>query len=751
MKVKHLVYIGTFLIAIFVLLSKFIFPNAELYFAEKKIAAGKIEDKQEILELLKETPIESKKWDIIQDYMIDEGVLGGFDIYISPTMQEWGETEQTTIHFTKDEKIPFLIDYVKHAPANGYLVTAAKVLSLFYEKEGDIEKAKKVLYDTSKRFVSENYRYDRNELLIQRIRLTMNHGQFDEVNHYIVEIMESLDRLDLDMHAQIAQIRAEMLLQEGELDQAIEVVEQAIKDFEEGYEEEQEQWGEVDDQATFSELENRVYYDQLKSLKRTLINAHENNSEGKVVTVSGKVLRSDGTPVEGVGVYLRDKINVNRSVSPDEIYQVVTDREGRYEFHGVIPNNYQITLGFHYEQITGWTWSPDMYDWIDVDGSKDVTYDVTLQKLIAQKSPVNQEEITGDVVHFEWEEVEGAAYYGLFLAYEIDGGSISMELGTHIKDSTIDVKVEEIYNTGGGTAFGPEDAGDGKSMLAFTNPENRLSWSVTAYDKNNRVITESIGYRLNEDAIGNLPLFYLKQRELTKADKLLMDNKAEKALEQYLSNYDANPNDSHSIRMIIRLIGIKGDSTVETRDILAIPYMEKLALQSTNPKHAFDVVRYYYDNQKWETFNHWMDTFFSKEGQLTDYEHSIYASALMKQGKHDEASMEFEKALKKGLGNQFVGYWLANDIYRTGLSKEVVAIAKNYPEKFDYEETPNWSYRVNQLIEESKNYKIVQYEQELRRVLDMYFTGKEQELKEWINTTNKTEMKMFIMAVRNVS
>lgn len=46
------------------------------------------------------------------------------------------------------------------------------------------------------------------------------------------------------------------------------------------------------------------------------------------------------------------------------------------------------------------------------------------------------------------------------------------------------------------------------------NPEVRFSWNIEALDADGRLITRSNGYRLNEDTVGNMPFFYLKEESL---------------------------------------------------------------------------------------------------------------------------------------------------------------------------------------------------------------------------------------------
>lgn len=742
------------MVALVPLLTNVIFPHIELYVAEKKLAAGKMEEKQEILDLLESTTIDSKKWELVQEYMIGEGMVRRFDIYISPSFTTWQNDNIDKVNFTWEEKLPFITDYVEAGPVNEYLATAASLLSSYYEGEGYIEKAKQVLFDASERFTPSVYEYNRNELLLKRIRLAKNHGQFDEANQYLEELLANLDSDNYDFLAQIAKIRVEMILQKGRINEAYEEVKKEIKKYEEEFEREKEEW-EHEEDFDFGEIENRAYYEELKTLERSLSLAKgkidaENGYSENLITVSGRIVRSDGNPMEGVGVFLRNENNASHSVRPEETYQAVTNEDGYYEFKGVIPNYYQLTLGFDFEQISGWNWPVDMNEWIVVDGSKDITYDVTLQKLIEIKSPVNQQEIEDDVVHFEWEAVKGAASYGIGLGFDIEGGSIGSGVFMKVEDTAIDIPIEDIYNITGGITYGEDNVVDPLSLLAYTNPENRLHWKVEAYDEEGKMITRSDGYRLDEDSFGNPPFFYLKQRELTEADRLLLDLKVDKSLQQYMENYKNNPNDVHSLRMIPRLIGIDARGQSAIRDDLAIPYLEDLALKSPSSNTLFQIVMYYYEQHDWDAFQKWFNLYIEIEKELNDYTQSIYASALMKQGKNTEATVHFEEAMKKDGSHRFVGHWIANELYQYGLTHKVVQIAREYPFiSYGMGYGPDWLALVNGMMEEAEGY--TDYNQELKQVLDLYFAGKDVKLDNWLEKTDKSAMKKIIEAVKEVN
>ncbi|MEN2768433.1 carboxypeptidase-like regulatory domain-containing protein [Ornithinibacillus xuwenensis] len=747
-KVKHLIMT---LVGIFLLVPLFtymIIPRVEIYLAEKKLNAEKVEDKEEILELIDSTPLDTKKWELIRDYMIGDGLTTQFDVYIGPSFTQWGQEPQEN-YFTWEEKLPYIQAYAKEGPVDGYLVTTALLLASYYEREGELENAKNVLYDASSRFIPTQS-YNKEELLLERIRIAKNHGELEEADQYIESLLDDMEKDNYQLRAALAQLKVEIILQQGDFQEAYTKVSQAISEYEEGFSNEQENW-EEDEEGNSNHQEIIDYnmaYSQLLTLERYLNEAKENHG-GNVVTVTGKVTRSDGTPVENVGVFLRDESNVNHSVMEDEPYQVLTDEEGKFEFRGVLPSSYQLFLGFYYDQIDGWTWPNDLNEWIDVTGKKDIHYDVTLHELIEIESPVNQKEIAEDVVHFKWEEVEDASYYNLSLGYEIEGGSVTSVFKTKITDNQLDVPIEEIYNHSSGIMFDQNNTVDPNSILAYTNPENRLFWNVSAYNDSGELMTQSNGYRLDDNTIGNLPFFYLKERELTKADRLLLEGKTEEALELYQTNYTTNPEDVHSLRMVVRLIGLNGDGSTEKRSELALPYMEDFALKSTSAESVFDVVQYYYELQKWEDFNEWFARYVDRNGELNDYVHSIYASALMKQGKFKDADEQFKEAMKKDPSHRFVGNWIANELYWNGISDKTREIAKENPERSYGENNPDWSSMVSQLIAESTEFSM--YQQELNQVLEMYFNGEQAELAKWHQSTEMDAMSRLLEAIENVN
>lgn len=212
---------------------------------------------------------------------------------------------------------------------------------------------------------------------------------------------------------------------------------------------------------------------QLEALRSAIQSAIGMGSNSTAV-VSGTLTRSDGTPVSRAGIFLRAESEVHHSITAAEPYLIVTDDEGRFEFHGVIPGFYQLQLGLSYDQIDGWTWPIQYDDWIEVKPGDTLNESIVLQPLLELQSPINQETITDQTVEFRWQAVEDAAYYRLSGGVSMVGSSFSSQIRDHITDNQVSIPVDELYyNSGFSYGSGGEgfESIDPLSFLVFMNPE----------------------------------------------------------------------------------------------------------------------------------------------------------------------------------------------------------------------------------------------------------------------------------------
>lgn len=718
-------------------------PQVNLLLGERQMAKGEAGGKENVLQALESPIFPNQKWSLIKRYMLDDGISNRFDVYVGPSSTQVNN-QSLEMRFTWEEKFPYLQKYLESGPIDGYLTTTAKQLSFYFQREGQLEKADEALRQASERYADSQYSSNMFELESERIKMFLKHADFETARSLIDKAKEKLTNEDFQQIGALARLEAEVIINERGLDKALDFTEKELEEYQQKYAEEQRQFP--------NQNEGRpVALEQLESLKQHLESAVNQNSRG-ITTVKGKVVRSDGKPVANAGVFLREEQSIHHSVVEDEPYQLVTDKEGKFEFNGVIPGSYQLYLGLNFDQIDGWTWPVQYDDWVEVGGQESETLEVILYPLLELYEPVNQEAVTTEKVKFAWEEVDGAAYYNLHLGIDLESGSIGTVFKENVIGNELTVSVEELYDQSTGIVF--EDTEDWSnvdpiSILAFTNTENRFSWSVRAFDKNGKMITQSNGYRLDEDTIGNLPFFYLKEREMTEADRLFLDKNVEQAYQQYKEDYENDPNDRHSLRMINRLIGAEASQRGRTRDEMALPYLKKWAELSSSPETAFDLARYYSEKRAWKEYHYWYNRYIELNGgRASDYVLGVHATALMKQGEFAQAKQVFMESLESDGGNRFIGNLLALELYEGEPFEVVGKLAGKYPERVSSLEDMDWQRIIQDMSIEKR--KFTDYEKELQQVLQLYFDDDHDRLNKWLETTNKPQLKQFLMALKEI-
>ncbi|MCI3923013.1 carboxypeptidase regulatory-like domain-containing protein [Paenibacillus sp. TRM 82003] len=472
----------------------------------------------------------------------------------------------------------------------------------------------------------------------------------------------------------------------------------------------------------------------LAEAERLLAAGPDESERTATARVSGVVQRSDGRPMPRVGVFLREEAEVFHSVREGEAYQMLTDKDGRFSFEHVKPGSYQLYLGLRFEQIDGWTYPVDSNEWIDVKAGDEVALPVTLRPLIDIVSPANQEVVTEPTLTFEWEPVEGAAEYRLHGSLHIRNGSFGSILKSGLRDTRVTLPLEELYGHRMGITYlqaeeGRDEMADPVSLLGFSNPETKFSWSVEALDAEGRLLTRSSGYRLDEKTIGPLPFFRLAERELTEADRLLLALRLDEAMEAYKVAAEANPADAHSLRMIVKLYETKALSGEErlTASEPALPYLEALFELRPNDSNAYALFQYYYDREKWTEAEAMYERLRAVgDEEPNDFESALYATTLMRLGKYDEARPLWKPILEADGSHRFVGRYAASELLLADRPFEsALAVALAYPEH-DLGDKADWASLVRSMAAEAE--KDADYVPKMRKALDRYFAGAEDEI-----------------------
>ncbi|WP_203556637.1 carboxypeptidase-like regulatory domain-containing protein [Bacillus sp. B15-48] len=742
-KVKHIVIV---VISVFLLIPLVLFvlqPQVELAFGKRQYEQGEPSGKAKLLQALERPVLPTQKWELIQTYLLADGDGDRFDVYVGPSSTQVNHQTFAT-RFTMEEKLPYLKEYLDVGPVNGYLVTAAKQLSTFYQREGEKKLADEVLTQATSRIRSSQYEYLRYELLVERIKLFIKQRDDQQAMALLADLKQDLTLENYYLRAELARLEAEITIRAGDVEKALEMVGSELKEYEQQLEK---------DRREFPELQEGtpVVYEQLKSLQSHLEKALEQRKTA-ITTVTGRVLRSDGTPVTNAGVFLRESNTVHRSIHDDEPHQFITDKNGQFEFTGVIPGSYQLFLGLNFEQIDGWTWPVEHGEWLEISGGDTVKLEAVLHPLIELQAPVNQTEITTDTFRFSWEEIAGAAYYHISLGVEIETGSISSLFKEQIRDNELTVSVEELYDKTVGIAYEDSDewtSVDPLSILAFTNTENRFFWSVQAYDEKGDMLTQSNGYRLDEETIGNLPFFYLKAREMTEADQLFLAGQVEKAFERYKADYNKNEDDRHSLRMIVRLMGIEAAQTGNTRDEAVLPYLTKWVEMSKTPDEAFQLAQIYYENRDWKKYHDSYENYIERlSGEPNEYVLGVHATALMKQKQFVEARSVFKRAMDLDRENRFIGNWLAVELYMGESFTAVAQLAEQYPQRNLGGNPPNWAGVIRKMAEEASTDP--EYRHAFNEGFELYISDQTDELSLWLEEQERAALKAFFREVQRV-
>ncbi|MBM7662900.1 thioredoxin-like negative regulator of GroEL [Bacillus mesophilus] len=710
-KVKYLVYFLLVLFAALPLFAFFIQPKIELTLAQHELENNEETKARERIEGLLQSTSGNQRWEIIKDFMIEPTAIGHYHVYIGSSMTSMSH-DRTSPLFTIEEIVPYLHEYILHAPLSGYIQSAAEILASHYTQNNQYEKADQALAAAQNRYGSSTYEFQ--NLLLKRVEFAERAGEPAKLQQIITFLKEQKLDDHLEVFSQITEVEVKEMLRNQQYEEAYNRLTKDIEKLEKEWDEQTfESDEEIENDTMF--LHSSPFISELMSLRNHLEKTL-NNGKINLTTIKGKVVKSNGEPLANVGVFLRDERTANMSPNPDDPFYTVTNQDGHYEFNGILPGSYQIQLGLTLHQVDGWTWPVEMDEWIDVKGETEIIENIEFRPLITTHSPVDFKVITTDSLTFEWSPVTDAEYYELSLQVEYDSGSMGVPFRGRIKQTSLGVPVEDLYAKSVGIVHGGDpimETIQPESLLAFSNTNGRFSWYVTAYDKNGNLLTRSNGYRLNEETMEGIPVFYLKERAMTKADSLVMERDIEEALQQYKQNYESNPNDLHSLQMITRLIGLE-QQDYEKGLNKALPYMLQLAELQPTEDTLFSVVSHYYDEQNWKEFNSWFKQYqMIVNGEPSTYVKSIYATALMKQGQLEEARNLFQQVMQEDASHRFVGNWIAVEVVLNGSYKEALHIAENYSER-SYTHR-DWKHIISNLEDEPI--------EEVKKSIQSFFEG----------------------------
>ncbi|MEJ8304779.1 carboxypeptidase-like regulatory domain-containing protein [Saccharibacillus sacchari] len=662
-----------------------------------------------------------------------------FDVHLGASLAvSSGGAEDARL--APEQRIPLLEWYMRHAEPGHFLIRAAEQLAYEYDILGKNAEAERLIADTVER-LPENAAERRELLLVQAER------QLESGN--LAQVRESLEKVGPMTDKEVAiygfsdaygLISSRLLFAEGQASSALESADRALA--------EQTRT----DQAGYTSESYLVLESYRNSIRTALA-----QQDSKPSIFSGKLVRSDGTPVSRAGIFLREN-DRSQYRGDKEPYHAVTDDQGTFEIRGVVPGFYQLEVGLSYEQLKEWSWPFDWDDRIEIKGNSNVERELTMTPLIKQLSPLGGQQLTEDIVKFSWAKMEDAAYYELsgMIPNHDNGGGIGSMIVSGIKENHLSIPISELYATPGGLSWSEDndwESTEPNSLLAYMNPEAKVSWSVEAYDAEGNKIAQSSGPRIDSTNSSDLPEFYLKQRSLTPADRLVLKKDLSQALNRYRDNVKADPNDTESLRMLTRLLyaksQIKEDQSAQAE---LIPLLERLNEQSANPREIEKLLGLFYETADWENYERYYRLYQqSNEEATSSYERSVHATSLLVVGKTDEARQEFADAISEDPTHRFIGMALTAELAADRPLTEVREMAQTYPQ-LDREQV--WTYWADLLeaMEKERSASPVKFDAQLEQSLTAFLKNREAGIEiEKLQPSGLRSIDDFVDALANVN
>ncbi|OZB97729.1 carboxypeptidase-like regulatory domain-containing protein [Paenibacillus sp. XY044] len=747
-KVKHLILSAAVLLLL-VMGSLMAFSRQSPNFPIVDQATGGTLSKQEVFQRIRESKDE-QKWAFIRDYLIGrEGaeLTNSYDVYVGPGTSEWSsvtvEGEEQTPPIPLNEKFPYLEAYVESGPANLDLAGAAVLLSYYYDGAGQWEKAIELLKRAEERLPATQL-YAAQRVKLREAEVAADHGEMELFRQISADLSRHFKQnQDAIMEEKFSWLQAKYLGGNESIQKYVMETKKQAESSVQG-----------------AGQQSAVNSAQPKLLKQGLQELAESSSD-RLPEVSGTLKRSDGSPIAYAGVFLRTRDQLQGSLQQDEPYQTMTNEKGEYSFKGVLPGSYQLYLGLELDQISGWTWPTESNDWVHV-GLQDISRDCVLQPLLELVSPVNQKTVRDDSITFAWEPVPKADYYDVNLGVRIHSGSFSQPVKSKIETTRITVRTEELYHLIGGVSSYSDQDGkmitDPLSLLGFSNPDNRFFWTVNAYDKDGHLLTRSDGYRVGSDKIGNLPFFYLKERELTTADRVLLGGNLDQAMKQYQQAYKENPADAHSLHMLIVLIDAQvsehranpsASFNQENAEKQQEAYLKEMVRLHPTPGYLSRLTDEYYKKKDWQEYNTYFKLYeetAAGESWYTDL--STHGMAMMKQGNLTQAEALLAESMEKDPTHRRVGQYLALSLYREHSFKTTKQLALLYPDLAS-NESNDWERMVDDMEKEAASDP--DYDKALYKYLGWYVQDQQELLGAWLRKKDHPYPAMiaFIQALLN--
>lgn len=310
-------------------------------------------------------------------------------------------------------------------------------------------------------------------------------------------------------------------------------------------------------------------------------------------------------------------------------YITLAKNDGSFEFKNVYPGKYFVVIyapwfqikdsQIHFEGIEN-----TLNRYIEIESNKVESISISFNK----KFDVSVLDKGNGESKLYWPQVTGASYYQISVGPLTKGTAHSNDyfnatFSTTIKDTeyTLDTNKYRDINMDAYCFSTFDDTNvlgiNGNPILGAFYQPGEYGISVTAYDSSGQAVSST-----NPTSTGQeLDKINVSGAILSKADKLLIDRKYKEAIAEYKRLIDANPMDTHSIRMLAVLykVGYLNDGT--GKDLSkALEYYELLDNISPSSYTSLELGHIYFEkNDQTKAIAYYKkieDKFFENNSQL---------------------------------------------------------------------------------------------------------------------------------------
>ncbi len=235
-KVKHLVLFGLSVALVLTLLQLVVIPKVQLAQAQRQFENGTSGGKESMLHII-DTSSGDRKWALIRENMIENGsesIVHAYNVVIGSgyTQSQSVSTKPNALIWSVEEKLPRLEAYVEGAPADGYLVRAAKQLAFLYRMKGQRLEARKALELVESRLLPEAAN-DKTSLAFERAVLLKEEGESQAAERLLQELNENRNPNDSYTNTKVAQLLAQIWIEKGDVESAYERIRKELAAYRE--------------------------------------------------------------------------------------------------------------------------------------------------------------------------------------------------------------------------------------------------------------------------------------------------------------------------------------------------------------------------------------------------------------------------------------------------------------------------------------------------------------------------------------